>query len=78
MKYEIEYYTIQSDHILAVPQYSHSEIVDSTLPRIRKYIRGKGYHLAKAWTKKNFDFDFTNAWGAVKIKEYKSPKVKKI
>ena len=78
MKYVIEYYTIQSDHILAIPQFSHKEIVDSTLPKIGKYLRGKGYSLAKASTKKAFGFDFTDNWGAVKVKKYVAPRIKKI
>jgi len=78
MKYEIRYHEIRSDHVLAVPEYTHKEVVDSTLPKIDKYLRKKGYNRAGARTKKIFDFDFTNNWGAVKVKKYQPPKVKRI
>lgn len=79
MKYKIKYYEIQSDHILAVPQFSSEEIIEAdSLASVDKYIRKKGYFKAKPATKENFDFDYTNSWGAVKIKRYLPPKVKRI
>lgn len=85
MKYEIRYHSIQSDHILAVPQFSHKEIVEAATPqKLRKYIESKKdeysspYKKADAKSKKMFGFDYVSSAGGVKVKRYKPPKVKKI
>ena len=40
MKYEIRYHSIQSDHILAVPEFSHKEIVDAkTRQHVIRYVK---------------------------------------
>lgn len=85
MRYEIRYHSIQSDHILAIPEFSHREIVDAASPeKLRKYIEGQKdeygnrYKKAKFKDKKMFGFDYVSSAGAVKVKKYKPPKVKKI
>ena len=85
MKYEIRYHEIMSDHILAVPQFSHKEIIDAATPSaVRSYVESKkdgyGNHFKEASTriKKLVGFDYTSSAGAVKVKKYKAPKVKKI
>ncbi len=80
MRMKIKYYSIQSDHILAIPAYSRSEIVDvKSFKELQKYIEsqkdGYGHKFKK---KKSFGFDYTSVAGAVKVESYKPPKVKKI
>jgi len=82
MRYEIRYHTIQSDHILAIPEFSHKEVVEATTPlKLRKYIESKkdeyGHHYKKA-KKPSFGFDYTSNAGGVKVKPYKPPKVRKV
>lgn len=84
-KYEIRYYEIQSDHILAMPEFHHKEVVEAkfyneALAYIRKQKDGYGhkYRLATDEEHKMFGFDFHSAAGAVKIRKYKPRKVKQI
>jgi hypothetical protein len=80
VRYKIKYHSIQSDHILAVPQFSHSEIIEcDSKVRLDTYIRSQkdeyGHHYKKGG--KQFGFDYTSNAGGVKVKPYR-PKVKKI
>lgn len=80
MKIKVKYYSIQSDHILAVPAFSHSEIVEvSSYEKLDKYIKKQkdpyGHHYRK---EKYLGFDYISNAGAVKVGLYKSPRVKKI
>jgi hypothetical protein len=82
MKYEIRYHTIQSDHLLAVPEFSHKEIVDAkTRQHVIRYVKKQkdeyGHHY-KYHPEKRYGFDFTSNAGGVKIRKYKPPKVKRI
>jgi hypothetical protein len=85
MKSLVKYYSIQSDHLLAIPEYSHKEVVEHATPeKLRKYIEaqkdeyGGYYRKATAERKKRFGFDYTSGSGAVKVEKYKPQKVKKI
>jgi len=78
-KYEIRYHSIQSDHILAIPEFSHKEIVKTTPKKLQKYIESKtdeyGGHYKK---EKEFGFDYVSNAGGVKVKLYKEPKIKEV
>jgi hypothetical protein len=82
MKIRIIYHTIQSDHILATPEYTHEEVVEVKGfddPKLVNYIESKtdGYgHKFKR--KKNFGFDYISQAGGVVVKEYEKPKEPKI
>ncbi len=83
MKYKIKYHYIMSDHILASPEFHHSEIVEAkTRADLDKYIKSQkddyGNHFKKAKSKKMFGFDYTSRVGGVKVEVYKPPKVKKV
>jgi hypothetical protein len=81
----ISYHTIESDHVLATPEFTHSEVIEALGfddPKLIKYIESKtdGYgHKFKK--KKNFGFDYISRAGGVKVEEYKElekPKIKKL
>ena len=87
MKYIIEYYWIQSDHILATPDYGKSETVEcNSIKELDDYLskqhdpwnKKNYYKKATEEEKKMFGFDYISRQGGVKIEKYKSPKFKKI
>ena len=82
MRYKLEIYSIQSDHLLAFPEFDHFMYVESD--DIDKYIRekmtdGYGHHYEKAdaKSKRIFGFDYTSHVGALNVNEYKEPKFEK-
>jgi len=80
MKVKIKYHTIQSDHILASPEFTHSEIVEyESKQKLQRYIEsqkdGYGHNFKKD---KSLGFDYISRAGGVKVEPYKPPKVKKI
>ncbi len=82
-KVKIEYHSIQSDHILAFPEFDHSEVVEYETPRkLQRYIESKkddwGNYYKKPDKKKSFGFDYVSRTGGVKVKPYKPTKIKKI
>lgn len=79
MKYLVRYYWIQSDHILATPEFHHEEIIECSGPReIKEYVekQSDGWE-NKYKQKKSFGFDYISSQGGVKVSEY-NPKIKKI
>jgi len=85
MKIKISYYGIQSDHVLAIPKFTHSEIVETEYgfidPKLTEYISGQkdwdGYKFKKC-AKKKFGFDYISKSGGVKVEVYKEPRIKKL
>ncbi len=82
MKIKISYCSIKSGHILAMPELTHSEIVEAKGlgdPKLVKYITSqKDYYGHKFKKKKTFGFDYTSNTGAVRVEEYKELQVKKL
>lgn len=80
-RYKINYHSIQSDHILATPEFTHSEIVEvDSDEKLQEYIESKtdGYdnHFKKE-DKPFFGFDYISRTGGVKVEEY-NPKIIKL
>ena len=79
VKYEIRYYLIKSDHFLAIPEFSHKEIVKTTFKNLQKYIESKKDAYCNHYKKKkSFGFDYVSNTGGVKVKLYKEPIIKRI
>ena len=82
MKYIIEYYYIKSDHLLAIPEYDHKEIVEAkSIKILYDYIKSKKDEYGNpfhARTTKSFGFDFVSNAGGIKIKKYIRPKIKQL
>ena len=87
MKIRITYCNILSDHILATPEETSSEIVEvknMNDPALKEYIEAKkdwyGHNFKKASVKdkKTLGFDYISHAGGVKLYEYVSPKIKKL
>ncbi len=80
MKYVIRYYEIQSDHILATPEYSRSEIVEASSDHsLQKYIESKKDSYGNSFEKKkSFGFDYISHTGAVEVSIYTEPAIKRI
>jgi hypothetical protein len=87
MKIKINYHSIQSDHILAMPEFSHCEIVEAeglNDPKLVNYITsqkdeyGSKFKKADKKTKSLLGFDYISRAGGVKIEKYKEPKTKKL
>lgn len=91
MKIKISYHSILSDHLLAVPEFTHSEIVEAkgfNDKKLIKHISDKKDHYSNHFRKlsdrdkdkfiKMMGFDYTSHAGGVKVKEYKAPHVKKL
>ena len=84
MKKTIIYCSIQSDHILAVPEETHREVIEvSSMAKLQRYIETKkddyGHRYKKSEkTCKSFGFDYISIAGGVKVEDYKPPTVKKI
>lgn len=91
MKIKISYHSIQSDHILAVPEFTHSEIVEATGlndKKLIKYISGQTDWYGNRFRKlgnsdkdkfiKRMGFAYTSPAGGAKVEEYKAPSVKKL
>lgn len=80
MQYKIKYCTVLGDSILAIPECTHSEIVEvATYKDLKKYIESKTDDYGNKFKEKNsFGFQFISNRGGVKISEYLPPKVKKI
>lgn len=80
MKIEITYCTIQSNHILAVPEPTHSEIVEvDSWKDLDKYIEKQSDLYGNRFKKdKSFGFRYISGAGGVKVKRYKPPKINKI
>ena len=72
MIFKIEYYEIQSDHFLAVPEYYSEEYVNADLKiDVIQYIMSakKDTYYNSYRHEESFGFDLISAKGAVKIKE---------
>lgn len=82
MKIKIEYFEIQSDHILAVPEFFKSELVEADSLEDQKlvdYITSKTDGYKNHFVKENImGFNYTSRTGAVKVSEYVEPTVKKL
>lgn len=80
MKKIIEYYDIKSDHILASPEFTDKEVVEVKNQKdLDRYVESKTDMSGGKFKKKSsFGFDYISSQGAVKIKDYKPPKIKKI
>ena len=80
MKYLIKYYEIQSDHILASPEYDRSEIIETSSSNdLKKYIESKKDQYGNNFKmKSDFGFDYISNSGAVKVSVYKEPVAKRI
>lgn len=82
MRYIVKYYYIKSDHIFAVPEYDHEEIVNvKKIGDLHKYIESKKDqygHYFKYSANKSFGFNYISGAGGVKIKLYKEPIIKQI
>jgi hypothetical protein len=82
MKKVIQYYLVQGDHIFAVPEPHHSELIENDDPvKLRKYIESQKDSYGCFYKKKKFtgfglDFDYTSNQGAVKVKDYVEDKKK--
>ena len=84
MKIKISYCSIKSDHILAMPELTHSEIVEAEDlgdPKLVNYITSQkdwyGHKFRKD-SRKTFGFNYTSNTGVVKVEEYKEPWVKEL
>ena len=72
-KWVISYHSIQSDHILATPQFDYAEYVEGTEQKVIKRIKSKTDGWSNPYRKADemFGFDFISNQGAVDYKEYK-------
>ena len=79
MKYKIKYYYIKSDHLLALPEYDHEEIVSvESIQKLKKYIESKKDHYGNNFkTDKSHGFDYISNQGGIKVELY-NPQIKKI
>ena len=81
MKIRIIYCDIKSDHLMAVPEPTSSEIVEvSSWARLDKYILKKkkdayGHPFKKD---KSFGFRYTSSTGGIKVETYVKPYIKRI
>jgi len=85
MKYIIEYYEIKSDHLLAKPEFDRQEIVEvNSIKKLNRYIMskkdmyGNKFKIVEGESKKLFMFDYISNQGAIKIKKYHEPNIKRI
>ncbi len=82
MKYIIEYWDIGEGGGLAMffPEFTRKEIIESdTEEELNTYIlKQKDKWGGEFRKKKSFGFDYISNNGAVKVKQYKEPKIKKI
>lgn len=75
-KWVIRYHSIQSDHILATPQFDYAEYVTGTeVQVIERIVTEKVDDWGNAYTRESkermFGFDFISNTGAVDYTEYK-------
>ncbi|HEC64613.1 hypothetical protein LCGC14_2575010 [marine sediment metagenome] len=84
MKIKIIYCSILSDHVLAMPEFTHSEMVKAkglSDPKLVNYItsqKDRYGHKFKKDSKKTFGFDYTSNQGGVKVEVYEEPHVKQL
>ena len=86
MKFRIEIREIQSDHMLASPQFLKNEYIEAPSKKAAElYIltnikdgSGNKFKKANAERKKMFKVDFTSPTGSIVLHEHKEPKFKKI
>jgi len=80
MKKVIEYYYIKSDHIFAYPEYDHEEVVEvESLNDLDLYIFKQKDEFGNNFVKDiSYGFNYESNQGAIKIKDYIEPIIKKI
>lgn len=73
MKYKIEFHSIQSDHMLAMPELDYIEYIETNSPlKLKKYIESKKDSYGNYFKfKKEFGYDYISRAGGVKVKLYK-------
>lgn len=82
MKVKIRYHEINSDHILASPEFDREEIVECESfddPKLISYIESKTdfwRHKFKKSKKRTMGFDYISKQGGVKVEEYIEPNIK--
>ena len=81
MQKVIIYHSIQSDHILAVPQETHRETIETkSMAKLREYVETQmdayGHKFKKSSRQESFGFDYLSKEGGVKIED--PPEVKRI
>lgn len=76
MKLIVEYYEMQSDHLLAMPEYDREEFIEvKNEDELDRYISTKKDWYGCEYKKdKSHGFDYISGQGGIKIKEYEEPK----
>ena len=75
MKYKIEVRNIQSDHILASPEFSrYTRDVDSWIKNNLKDDYGRSFKEATSKQKNLFGIDYISQTGSLILHKYKEPK----
>lgn len=83
MKYVINYHSVQSEHIFATPQHTHSEFVEvDTVERLNEYIStkrdlwGHSYRVNEEFGNPNSvskQYNYISNQGGVIVEEYTQP-----
>ena len=76
--FKIEYHLIQSNHILAIPEFSSEEFVNvDSEEKLQEYIESQKDSYGNSYTKnESFGFQYISHAGGVKVREYKKPLIK--
>lgn len=87
MKYRIEYYSIQSDHIFATPEFESGELIEAdNWDKVVNYITeqkdswGHRYRINENFKTESLssEYQFISNAGGVIVNEYVEPEFKKI
>ncbi len=84
MKIKISYCSIKSARVLAMPELTHSEIVEAKGfddPKLVNYITSQKDwygHKFKKDSKKTFGFNYISNTGGVRVERYREPRTKKL
>jgi len=80
MRKVVKYYGIKSDHLLAMPEFTHEEVIEcDNEEQLVDYIQSQTDDWGNSFKKESsHGYDYISRLGGVKVNDYVGPVIKKI